>query len=84
MRFFLGSPQQGGTPALVYGKNPEKQNPELDKIPNWTKSRIRQNPQWTKSGIGQNPALDKNPNGKNPELNKIQNRTNFQDRESQD
>ena len=37
-------------------QNPEVQNPELDKIPNWTKTRTRQNPE-----------LDKIPNGQNPE-----------------
>ena len=39
----------------------------MDKIPNWTKSRMGENPEWTKSRIGQNPELDKIPHGKNPE-----------------
>ena len=59
-------------------QNPEKQNPELDKIPNG------QNPELDKILNGQNPELDKIQNGQNPELDKIQNRINFKDRESPD
>ena len=69
----------------VYGQNPEKQNPELDKIqkykipngqnPEWTKSRIGQNPEWTKSRMDKIPnwtksRMDKIPNGQNPEWTK--------------
>ena len=55
----------------------------MDKIPNWTKSRMDkipngQNPEWTKS------RMDKIQNGQNPELDKIQNLINLKDRESQD
>ena len=69
---------------FVYG-----QNPDVDKIPNWTKPRIWRNPERKKSCIGQIPKLDKIPIGQNPKwkksrTGKIQNLTNFKDRESQD
>ena len=65
---FLGSSQQGGTPALVYEKNSEKQNPEY-----WTKSQIGPNPEFDKIHNGQNPKLDKIPNWIKTRMEKIQN-----------
>ena len=85
-------------PFSVYRQNPKiRQNAELDKIPNWTKSQIDTIPNWTKSRtksqIGQNPEMDKIsdniPNRTKSQMDeisneKIQNRTNFRNRESQD
>ena len=42
------------------------QNPELNKIPNRSKSRFGQNPEWTKSQIGQNPEQKKSRTDKIP------------------
>ena len=56
---------------------------QMDKIPNWTKSRFGQNPELGKIQNGQNPELNKisdwtksqtgkTPNGQNPESNQLQ------------
>ena len=57
----------------------------MDKIPNWTKSRMdeilngqnheQQNPELDKIPNGQNPEWTKSRIGQNPELDKIQNWT---------
>ena len=56
------------------GQNLDKQNPELDKIPNGQNPKLdkiqnEQNPELDKIPNRQNPESDKIPNGKNPELN---------------
>ena len=49
------------------GQNSEKQNPELDKIPNGQNPELDKIPNWTKSRFGTKSRI-----GQNPESNQHQ------------